>query len=169
MIEEPEITQLPARPYVAIKALATMQLLGTVVPPLNQEVFGWLAARGIAPAGPPFWKYNVIDMERGLEVEAGCPVAEAVAGEGRVLAGVLPAGRYVTLRHVGHPDTLMAATGALLDWAAAKGLRWDVSPSPEGERWGCRLEMYHTSPAEQPDMNKWETTLAFRMADQELR
>lgn len=169
MIEEPEITQRPARPYVAIKALVTMQAIGTVVPPLNREVFGWLTARGLAPAGAPFWKYNVIDMDRGLEIEAGCPVAQAAGGDARVLAGVLPAGRYVTLRHVGHPETLMAATGALLDWAAAKGLRMDMSPSPEGERWGCRLEIYHTDPASQPDMSKWETELAFRVADQELR
>lgn len=169
MDAEPEITERPARPYVAIKALVTMQTLGAVVPPLNPEVFGWLAAREIAPAGPAFWKYNVIDMERGLEVEAGSPVAEAVPGDERVLAGVLPAGRYVTVRHVGHPETLMAATGALLDWAAAKGLEWDVAPSPDGQRWGCRLEIYHSDPVSQPDMSKWETELAFRLSDQELR
>ena len=91
MTTEPEITELPARPYAAIPASVTMETIGTVVPPLNGEVFGWLAARGIAPAGPPFWKFNVIDMARNLEVEAGCPVAEPVIGDGRVVAGVLPA------------------------------------------------------------------------------
>ncbi len=161
MTTEPEITALPERPYVAIPASVTMAALGTVVPPLNGEVFGWLAARGIAPAGPPFWRYNVIDMARNLEVEAGCPVAEPVAGDGRVVAGVLPAGRYATLRHVGHPSTLVAATGELLDWASAKGLKWDA----DGERWGARLEIYLTDPAIEPDMNKWVTELAFRLAD----
>jgi len=165
MIAEPHIATLPERPYVAIPASVTMQELGTVVPPLTGEVAGSLAARGIEPAGPPFWKYNVIDMARGLEVEAGWPVAEAVAGDGRVIAGVLPAGRYVMVRHVGHPDTLMAATKALLDWAAEKGLTWDVSPSPEGDRWGARLEIYYSDPASEPDMTKWETELAFRLAD----
>jgi hypothetical protein len=106
---EPEITELPPRPYAAIPASVTMETIGIVVPPLNGEVFGWLAARGIPPAGPPFWKYNVIDMARNLQVEAGCPVAEPVTGDGRVVAGVLPTGRYATLRHVGHPSTLMAA------------------------------------------------------------
>ena len=165
MIAEPHIATLPERPYVAIPASVTMATLATVVPPLNGEVYDWLAARGIESAGPPFWKYNVIDMARGLEVEAGCPVAEAVAGDGRVIAGVLPAGRYVTVRHVGHPDTLMAATKAVLDWAAEKGLTWDVSPSPEGDRWGGRLEIYHSDPQSEPDMTKWETELAFRLAD----
>jgi hypothetical protein len=178
-VEEPKITELPERPYVAKVASATMETLGIVVPPLNGEVLRWLASRGLAPSGPPFWKYNVIDMARGLEVEAGSPLAgeaaaaavraDAVAGGtpdgGRLVAGVLPAGRYATMRHVGHPDTLIAATAALLDWAAAAGLKWDVSPSPAGERWGCRLEIYHSDPADEPDMNNWETELAFRLAD----
>lgn len=161
MSAEPEITEFPARPYVAIAASVTMATLGTVVPPLNGEVFGWLAARGIASAGPPFWRYNVVDMEHGLEVEAGVavasPVASPVAGEdGRVQAGVLPAGRYVTMRHVGPPESLYDATRTLLDWADAQGLRFDT----DGNRWAARLEFYLTDPATQPDMTKWETELA---------
>jgi DNA gyrase inhibitor GyrI len=142
-----------------------MDTLGTIVPPLNGEVFRWLAARGIAPAGPPFWRYNVIDMARTLEVEAGVTVAAATTGDGRVIAGVLPAGRYATVRHVGAPDTLVAATAALRDWAAASGLKWDMVQSPAGERWGCRLENYLSDPDVEPDLTKWVTELAFRLAD----
>ena len=50
------------------------------------EVFGWLGTRGLAPAGAPFLKYNVIDMVRQLEVEAGVPVAAPVAGRADELA-----------------------------------------------------------------------------------
>ena len=82
----------------------------------------------------------------------------------RVVAGVLPGGRYATLRHVGHPSTLVAATAGLLDWAAAKGLEWDMVPSASGERWGARLEIYLTDPETEPDMTKWVTELAFRLA-----
>lgn len=162
MSEEPVITERPAQPYVAIAASVTMADLGSVVPPLNGEVFAWLAARGIAPAGPPFWRYTVVDMERELSVEAGVAVSSPVAGDDeRVLAGVLPAGRYVTMRHTGHPDTLASATAELLAWAAAKGLSFDS----DGTHWGCRLESYLTDPATQPDMTKWETVLSFRLAD----
>jgi hypothetical protein len=59
--------------------------------PLAPKVFGWLHERDIPAAGPPFWKYNVIDMDRLLEVEVGVPVAAAVDGDDRVLAGMLPA------------------------------------------------------------------------------
>lgn len=166
MSTEPTIVERPAQPYAAITAHVTMQNIGQVVPPLNGEVFGWIAAHGAQPSGgPPFWKYNVIDMARGLEVEAGVTTKQAVDGDERVHAGVLPAGRYATLRHVGHPSTLMDATARLLRWADERGLRWDVSQTSEGERWGCRLELYLTDPAEQPDMNAWETELAFRLAD----
>ncbi len=160
----PEIESRAGQPYVAIRTRVTPETLGTVVPPLNQEVFAWLGERDAVPSGPPFWKYNVIDMARNLEVEAGVPVAQPLAGNGRVIAGTLPAGRYVTLHHVGAPETLAGATASLLDWAAAKGLAFDVSPSPEGERWGCRLEIYLTDPRDEPDMSKWETRLAFRLA-----
>lgn len=160
----PEIESRAGQPYVAIRTQVTMRTLGTVVPPLSQEVFAWLGERGGVPSGPPFWKYNVIDMASNLEVEAGVPVAQPLAGNGRVIAGVLPAGSYVTLCHVGAPETLAGATASLLDWAASKGLAFDVSPSPEGERWGCRLEIYLTDPQDEPDMSKWETGLAFRLA-----
>jgi len=128
------------------------------------EVFGWLGARGITPAGPPFFRYNVIDMARELEVEAGVPIGSEVAGDDSIVTGVLPAGRYVTVTHVGHPSELINATRDLLAWADEQGLRWDMSPAEAGERWGCRLESYLTDPAEEPDMHKWATELSFRLA-----
>jgi DNA-binding transcriptional MerR regulator/uncharacterized protein with PQ loop repeat len=40
------------------------------------EVFAWLGARGLDPAGPPFLKYNVVDMARQLgNVSTGCACA----------------------------------------------------------------------------------------------
>jgi hypothetical protein len=107
----------------------------------------------------------VIDMERELDVEAGVPVAAPVDAEGDVLAGVLPAGRYATTTHVGHPDELVAVTGSFLAAAAARGLTFDATETERGTRWGCRLELLLTDPTEQPDLNKWETKLAFRLAD----
>jgi effector-binding domain-containing protein len=165
MLTEPEVITRDAQPYVAIRASVTMQTIGTVLPDLHPQVFAWLGERGIPPVGPPFWKYNVIDMERALEVEVGAPVAAAVDGDDRVLAGVLPAGRYATLRYTGHPDGLVGATASLLDWAAQQHLAWDVSSTDDRDRWAARLEIYETDPAVEPDMAKWTTQLAFRLAD----
>ena len=160
----PEIIERAEQPYVAIRAEVTMQQLAGLGQRLG-EVFGWLAAHGLAPAGPPFFRYNVIDMERQLEVEAGVPVAAVVRDSDQLISGVLPAGRYATAIHVGHPDGLVGAVAGLLDWAAGQGLQWDVQETADGDRWGRRLEIYLTDPGEQPDLSKWETQLAFRLAD----
>ncbi|HKT06003.1 MAG TPA: GyrI-like domain-containing protein [Rugosimonospora sp.] len=161
---EPAITDRPAQPYVAVRQLVTMRTIPEIADRLP-EVFGWLAGHGAVPAGAPFLKYNVIDMERELEIEAGVPVAAELAGERPVFGGVLPAGRYVTLTHHGHPAGLVPVVAGMLAWAGERGLRWDSRGTDAGEWWGCRLEIYHTDPAVQPDLNKWATELAFRLAD----
>ena len=160
----PEIKQRAAQPYAGISAWVTMAAVGSVADRLP-EIFGWLGGRGIAPAGPPFFRYHVIDMERELLVEAGVPVASEVADDGDIHGGTLPAGRFAVMTHTGAPQTLMAATSALLDWAAERELTWDMSETDAGQKWGCRLEIYLTDPAGQPDVSKWETQLAFRLAD----
>jgi effector-binding domain-containing protein len=160
----PEITQRAAVPYAGISAWVTMQAVGSLADRIP-EIFGSLGARGIAPVGPPFFRYQVIDMERLLLVEAGVPVATAVPDDGDVRGGTLPSGQFAVMTHTGGPETLVAATSALLDWGNARGLAFDVSQTDAGEKWGCRLESYLTNPAEQPDTSKWQTELAFRLAD----
>ncbi|MGN6796505.1 MAG: GyrI-like domain-containing protein [Streptosporangiaceae bacterium] len=160
----PEIENRAEQPYVGICTRVPMSGLADVAT-RHPEVFAWMGARGIAPAGPPFFKYNVIDMAGELEVELGVPIAEAMEGDPHVVSGVLPAGRYATVTHFGHPDELMEATRLLLAWASEQGLKFDMSPGDDGERWGGRLEFYLTDPRVEPDMNEWETQLAFRLAD----
>lgn len=160
---DPEIVVRGEQPYVAVKGVVTMRTFGAIADRLP-GVFGWLDTRGVQPAGAPFFRYNLIDMARELEVEAGVPVATAVDGDDRVLAGVLPGGRYATVIHVGRPDQLVEVTAALRAWANRQGLEWDMSGTDRGERWGCRLEILRTNPAEEPDMDKWETQLMFRLA-----
>jgi effector-binding domain-containing protein len=163
MAAQPEIVKRTEQPYVAIRTLVTWQMLGEVAPRLHSEVRDWLRSRGVQPTGQPFFKYNVIDMDGKLEIEVGFPVAAPMTGEDQVLAAALPAGRYATLWHTGHPSGLAGATSTLLDWAAQQNLAFDVTPAPDGERWGCRLEIYHDEPGQ--DMNEWETELAFKLAD----
>jgi effector-binding domain-containing protein len=166
VLTEPRIVDRTEQPYVAIKASVTMETIGRVLPELHPNVFGWLAERDIRPAGAPFWKYDVIDMERELVVEVGVPVDKPATGDDRVLTGVLPAGRYASATHTGHPSGLMEATAKLLAWADDKGLSWDkTSAVGGGEAWGARLEIYDTNPDDEPDMDKWETELAFLLAD----
>jgi len=156
---QPAVIDRPTQDYVAIRRTVTMDTIADIADRIP-DVFAFLGDRGIPPAGPPFLKYNVIDMERSLEIEAGVPVRFPVEGGGEVFPGVLPAGRYATVTHVGHPDALIDVTGALLRWAHERDLEFDRHDSPQGDVWRCRLEIYHSNPAEVP-IEKWETELAF--------
>jgi effector-binding domain-containing protein len=115
MLSEPKIEQRPTQHYAAIRARVPMREMPTL-PPLWDEVFGWLASKGIALAGAPFWNYRIIDMENTMEIDVGVPVTAPIEGDGRVIADVLPAGRYVTTTYTGNVmnDGLMRATGDLL-------------------------------------------------------
>src|SRR5438128_9652609 len=103
MLTDPQIVARPARPYVGIKERVPMPELANVIPARIPEVFGWLAAHGLEPDGPPFFLCPVVDADDQLEIEVGVPVAAPAAGDGRVGPGVLPAGHYATLIHTGHP------------------------------------------------------------------
>jgi effector-binding domain-containing protein len=142
-----------------------MDQIGAKVPAWSAEVYEWLGQREISTAGPEFIRYNVIDMRRELRLETGLFVAEPSAGDSRVVPGVLPSGRYVSLRRTGHPDQLVTEVAGLLDWADRRGLKWDVKSEPDGEHWGARFEVYHTDPATEPDASKWDIELLFGLAD----
>ncbi|WP_433826182.1 GyrI-like domain-containing protein [Actinoplanes sp. CA-015351] len=161
---EPTIVNRPEQPYIGRRESITMTEFARVADHLP-VMFADLADRGVPVTGAPFFRYRVIDMAAELVVEAGVPVASAVEVDGPGFADTLPAGRYVTVAHIGHPDELMAVTARLLGWAQDRSLAWDMTPTPTGEVWGCRLEMLMTNPVEQPDMHKWETVLLFKLAD----
>ena len=161
---EPQIEERQAMSYVAITRRTSMGQLGSEIPPLLGDVFGWLGKQGLEPAGPPFFRYDVIDMKGVMVVAAGVPVAAPVAGDGEIEAGTIPAGRYVTAVHTGHPDELERITGRLLAWGEAQGVTWARTLEADGEHWTARYEFYLDSPESEPDMTKWRTELAFLTA-----
>ena len=93
MPQSPTVETRIDQAYAAIPVKVSMDELGSVVPPLTGQVFDWLADRGIRPAGPPFWRYVVVDMDADLELETGVAVASAVEGDERIRTGALPGGR----------------------------------------------------------------------------
>ena len=164
MHAEPSTVDLPARHYVALRGTVTV---GTIVSIADRipEVLGWLAERGTPSAGPPFLRYLVIDMDADLEIEAGVPVDEPIAGSGEVVPGVLPAGRYATVEHRGAYDGLVETIADLLAWAERRGLALDVRRDGAGDHWGCRFESYRTDPRTVPDVADWRTDVFLRLAD----
>ncbi|QGV79108.1 GyrI-like domain-containing protein [Streptomyces ficellus] len=164
---EPVVVERPEQPYVFMRRSVRMDGFGEIADRLP-ELVGWLGARDIELADAPFFRFVTVDMAGESEVEAGVPVAPLPSlpePEGDVGVALLPAGRYATLTHVGHPDRLFAAAAALREWADERGLAWDMREVDGVERWGCRIESYRTDPRVEPDPSRWETELAFRLAD----
>jgi len=150
-----------AQPYAGIAARVTMDGLSGAVDEAYPELFGGLAAHEIQAAGPPFIRYLVIDMAAELQIELAVPVSADVSGDERVQPGVLPAGRYVSLRHTGRYDGLVASNAALQEWAQQQGVVFDSWDNSAGSVWRGRAEHYLTNPAAEPDPAKWEVDVAY--------
>jgi effector-binding domain-containing protein len=156
---EPKLIHRKAQPYVAIRTNVTLQNYGQKAPPLWPEVQKWLAAKGIKPSGPPIVRYIVIDMAKELQIEVGFPVSKPIQGDRRIVAGSLPAGRYVQVVHKGDYSGMVTANATLQDWAKKQGLSWKMS----GNKWGGRVEFYHVDPGNTSDASKWETEILYQV------
>lgn len=171
MISDPVIITRAAEPYVALPATLMLGDIDAAAPDLFGRVLDWAAARGLA-AGAPFLKHNVIDMACRLELEFGVPVSAPVEpgleGAAEFVAGMLPAGRYalVTQRgpYGGADGELYQANARLIDWGTATGQRWDSWPTPRGDGFACRLEVYRVGPHAEPDPTLWRTDVLIKLA-----
>ncbi len=161
MKPDPQIQQRQVRPYLGISMAVTMQSLSEAVDEGFPELSGWLAGHGITPAGPPFIRYLVTDMENELQVELAVPVVAEVEGDDRIRYGVLPAGRSVTLRQVGPYDGLIASNAAVQAWAREHGIEMGTWDTGRGSAWRGRVEHYLTDPSAEPDPAKWEVDVAY--------
>jgi effector-binding domain-containing protein len=167
---EPTIEQRPAHPYLGIAGRIT-DGVPAFVDKAFPELFGWLGERGIKPSGPPFIRFRELDAQgEPLEIETATPVEGETQGDERVSAGILPAGRYLTLLHRGPyrsesaPD-LATAREQLTNWAADKGIVYSRETS-RGTTLPCALERYLIGPVEEPDFTKWETEFAYLILDE---
>lgn len=161
---QPKLENRLEQHYVGIRTLATLQEMGSgLIPRLHGEVMDWLQTQGVAP-GAPFVRFYVINMESTLDIEMGWPVDHALEGNGRVTAGVLPAGRYATLIYTGVHNGI-TGNKALIEWAQENGLTWDRWDVENGDAFRARLETYLTDPDDEPDLEKWEIEVAIKLAD----
>jgi hypothetical protein len=171
MTHEPQLQRRAALPYVAIPCHVTEQGVAAAVDTAFPELFRSLAEQGVEPLGPPFIRFLEVDLDgEPLDLAVGVPVADAVSADERLRAAALPAGRYVTLLHVGpyrhemEPD-LAAARVAMQDWARRQGVVLASRTTDRGSAWGCYVERYLIGPVDEPDYSKWETELMYLASD----
>jgi hypothetical protein len=72
-LTEPKIEDRGEQPYMGIRGSVTMQEIDRFIDKSYPRVFGYMEEHGVKPAGPPFVRYNVIDMERLLRSKLASP------------------------------------------------------------------------------------------------
>lgn len=155
------IVDRPAQPYAAIPVRASLSEWGKVTT-LVGEVLGWISAHGLELAGPPFFRYWTIgDHARPFSLAVGAPLDRAVPCEGSVVSGQIPAGKYATAIHRGHPDRLTSTLEALDQWLTREGIRPRHEVIDGEMNWSGRFEFYRTDPATEPDLERWEIEVAY--------
>jgi len=97
-----------------------------------------------------------------MDLEVGVITPRPMAGDARVRAAILPAGRYATLTYRNHS---LCANRALLDWAGTEDLMLDRRDVADGDLFGCRYELFRTDPHKEPRKTKWEVELNIRLAE----
>ena len=108
-------------------------------------------------------------MSRKLDIEVGFFIDQPLPGDGEIITGTLPAGRYATLRHTGpyKGNGVYKANVAIIEWAKENHVVWKTELIDGVEWWDARLEIYLTDPAKEKDTKQYQTELAFRVVEEE--
>lgn len=164
-INEPVAGVRAEQPYVSIPIEVTLKEWGKANV-LVEEIFAWLGEKSIQPSGAPFFRYLVIgDTKKKFKLEVGVPIMSPIFGDDRVITGTIPAGKYATLVHIGHPDRISSSFNVLEEWAKEHEVEWDNQMEGEKEVLGGRFEYYLTDPAVEPDLEKWSTEIAYKIKE----
>jgi hypothetical protein len=102
LIRPPRLVDRPDTRYLGIRVVTPFRGMLSKRDELLRELVEWLRAKQITDAGPFFLRLIVVDMAGDMEIEVGAMTPNPHAGDGRVSAGVLPAGSYVTLTYRNH-------------------------------------------------------------------
>jgi effector-binding domain-containing protein len=147
--EDPEAVVLvedqAPQPILSIRRTVRIAELGERHGESLRELWSAMRARGVPAAGSPFVRYHTFG-ETETDVEVGVPVADPVAGVGRVAAGELPGGAAISTWHLGSHDRLGEAYARLQTWLS------EHDRTPVGAAW----EVYcWIDPAAEPDPASW--------------
>jgi GyrI-like small molecule binding domain len=165
----PRIEKRAAQPYVGLVREVTAGV-PDAVDGAFPELVGWLSEHRVEPAGTPFIRTLEADRDgEALELEVGFPVDAPVAAGGPVRAGVLPAGRYLTVVHTGpyRSETerdIAVARAALTAWAAEREIVYSTR-SERGEALACAVDHLLVGPVEESDYTKWKTEFAYLIVE----
>jgi effector-binding domain-containing protein len=153
IMTEIRVSEHTEQPTAVLREQVAMSELPEFFQRAFEEVMAAVQAQNIPCVGPPFGKYYGMPGET-VDLEAGFPVAAAVAPTGDVVPSTLPGGPVVEAVHVGPYDTLEQTYGELESWMEEQDLRGaDVM-------W----ESYLSDPEAEPDPATWRTLICVPVA-----
>lgn len=159
----PKIDARSDQLYMGIRTIAPFKGMFAVVEHLRKEMNLWVVQNDVAPTGPPFLRYHVIDMRGEMDITYGVPVKVALPVDGRVTSGLLPGGRFASLIYMGNGLT---GNKALIEWVRSRDDiafdRWDTE---KGDNFRCRYEAYLTDPKVEHRKTKWKIEVAIKLED----
>lgn len=163
MLTLPRIVKRPETRYLALKRDVTLPF-DDEIPAIMEKLLSRLRAHDLEPAGPVFFKHNVVAMPL-IEMEFGVPIERALPSDGDYVSGKLPAGRYAEVTYKGPYDDLIEVNGVLIGWARHACHEFDATPVDRGEWFANRLEIYHTDPTDDIRSASSRTTVSIKLKD----
>jgi effector-binding domain-containing protein len=149
-----ELREIDPQPVLSIRATIPTAQLGEAMGDRIAALRGYLQQSGIQPAGPPFVRYHTFEATE-TDMEMGVPVAEPVAGEGRIAAGELPGGPAAATLHTGAHEKLGEAYGRIAEWVQEHG-REPSGPAREVYYW---IDLSQDQDPSTGDPSTWRTEL----------
>lgn len=170
ILSGPEVVQRPEVAYVAFRDRVPFRGFANHTAAMHAELSRWLQGHPVDTTGPQFLRLHVIDLSDRATVSVAIPVASAdVAAHAveddedpRMVADVVPAGRYATLTYVDHG---VKANLALTTWCDAQGFKIERVRDVTGNSFVARLETLLTDPAQEPHVARRQVRLDFKIAD----
>ena len=135
-----ELYEQAAQPVLAIRARTTLDGLPLLIGGSYREIAEYLAELGEQPAHAPYTAYYNLDMQ-DLDVEMGFPVAKPLPGKGAIMAGEIPAGRYVSCMYKGPYAQMEPVYNEMNKWMQKNNL----------EPVGIAYEYYYNGPQDVPE------------------
>ena len=119
MTEAVELVELHPQPAAVVAGHVTTDAIPDFLGSTFGDVMKVLAEQGLAPAGPPFARWE--PRADGFDAKAGFPSTGPVSPAGRVTSQILPGGSAATAMHRGDYAGIGATYGVLNAWIASHG------------------------------------------------
>lgn len=120
-----EIKEVDAVKALVIKSDIPMADIGTAMGSVYGQLFAYLEANNIQPAGPPFTVYLKWDPEGNVVFESGIPVTKTESGKDEIVYKEYPAMKALSTLYKGSYDKMEPVYNELMEYMKTNNLEGD--------------------------------------------